>query len=296
MNGKIISFKRFEIHDGDGIRTTLFFKGCPLRCKWCHNPESFSSATQILFDRAMCKDCLRCTALCNANIIRDGKHIFLRDECTLCGECEQVCPARAFELVGRSMPAEQIAQELMKDEVFMKNSGGGVTFSGGEPLLQPEVCVAIARLLKEHQINIAVDTSGAVSPDAIKQVLPYTDTFLFDIKAIDEQVHIDCTGVSNRQILENIRYADEMGAAIEIRYPYIPGMNDHQWKKIAEFVKSLQHVKCLRILPYHSYAQRKYECLGLSFPLPDVPMPSRDEVLQVAEKMQQLGLPNVYAD
>ena len=292
--GKIISFKRFEIHDGDGIRTTLFFKGCPLRCKWCHNPESFSSATQILFDRAVCKDCMRCTALCDANVIRDGKHVFLREKCTLCQKCEQVCPARAFEVVGVTMTAGQITAELVKDEIFMKGSGGGVTFSGGEPLLQPDLCVAIAKLLKERNINIAVDTSGAVCREAIKQVLPYVDTFLFDIKAIDEDVHVACTGVSNRAILENIRYADQMGVPMEIRYPYVPSMNDDQAEKIAQFVKTLKHVKCIRVLPYHNYAQRKYECLDMAFLLPNVPVPSVQEISNVVEKMRMIGSAPVY--
>ncbi len=294
--GKIISFKRFEIHDGDGIRTTLFFKGCPLRCKWCHNPESFSGKTEILFDKAVCKDCMRCVAVCDANVIQNGKHVFLRDKCTMCGKCEQVCPARAFEVVGITMHAHEIAAELLKDEIFMKNSGGGVTFSGGEPLLQPELCVAIAKQLKERDVNIAVDTSGAVSRDALEQMLPYTDTFLFDIKAMDESVHIACTGVSNRIILDNIRYADQMGIPMEIRYPYIPTMNDSEWEAITDFVKSLKSVRCLRVLPYHNYAERKYECLGMRYPLAHVPVPSREEVLAVAQKMRQRGLQTVYAE
>ena len=294
--GRIISFKRFEIHDGDGIRTTLFFKGCPLRCKWCHNPESFSPKTEILFDKVVCKHCMRCTALCSANVLQNSEHVFLREYCTMCGKCEQMCPARAFEIVGITISADEIALELLKDEIFMKNSGGGVTFSGGEPLLQPELCVAIAKLLKQNDVNIAIDTCGAVSREAIDQVLPYTDTFLFDIKAIDEGVHIACTGVSNKQILENIRYVDQMGIPLEIRYPYIPTMNDGEWERIAHFIKSLKNVRYVRILPYHNYAERKYECLSIPYPLPDVPVPSRDDILAVAQKMRECGLDAVYVD
>ena len=128
---RILSFKRFEIHDGDGIRTTLFFKGCPLRCKWCHNPESFLYKKEKMYDAKLCVDCLRCTKLCTANMIEKNKHIFARENCTFCGHCEAVCPQRAFETAGIDLSPEKIAEELLKDEIFMKNSGGGVTFSGG---------------------------------------------------------------------------------------------------------------------------------------------------------------------
>ena len=292
-NARILSFKRFEIHDGDGIRTTLFFKGCPLHCKWCHNPESISFQKEKLFDARLCINCMRCTRLCDANIIEDGKHGFLRKNCTLCGRCEAICPQKAFETAGMDLTPREIAEELLKDEVFMKNSGGGVTFSGGEPLLQAELCAQIARLLKENDINIAIDTSAAVSRAAIDAVLPYTDTFLFDIKAMDEDTHIHCTGASNKNILDNIRYVDSTGKQMEIRYPYVPTMNDTEWGGIANFIRSLNHVKIVRILPYHNYADRKYNCLGLAYPLSDIPVPSLAQVSAVAEKMKALGLHNV---
>lgn len=290
---RILSFKRFEIHDGDGIRTTLFFKGCPLRCQWCHNPESLSYQKEKLFDAALCVNCMRCTRLCDANRTENDKHIFVRENCTFCGRCEAICPQRAFETAGTDLGPEAIAEELLKDEIFMKNSGGGVTFSGGEPLMQAKLCAEIAKLLKARDINIAIDTSGAVSRTAIDTVLPFTDTFLFDIKAFREEVHIRCTGASNKGILENIRYVDSLGKPIEIRYPYVPTMNDAEWEGIARFVKELDHVKIVRILPYHNYADRKYHCLGLAYPLPNVPVPSAEQVASVAEKMKSLGLHNV---
>ena len=290
---RILSFKRFEIHDGDGIRTTLFFKGCPLRCKWCHNPESLSYKKEKMFDAKLCVDCMRCTKLCDANIIENNKHIFARENCTFCGRCEAICPQRTFETAGVDLSPEEIAEELLKDEIFMQNSGGGVTFSGGEPLMQAELCVKIAKLLKQKDINIAIDTSAAVSRAAIDAVLPYADTFLFDIKAIDETVHIRCTGASNKNILDNIKYVDSLGKPFEIRYPYVPTMNDGEWESIASFVLQLKNVRVLRILPYHNYADRKYNCLGLSYPLPDIPVPSAEQVALVAEKMRANGLHNV---
>lgn len=286
----IFAIKPFEIHDGDGIRTTIFFKGCPLRCQWCHNPESFSPQKEILFDPELCVHCLRCTDLCSANKVQSGKHVFMRENCTLCGLCEARCPKRAFEIAGQEMTAKEIAQEVLKDEIFMKSSGGGVTFSGGEPLMQVELCVQIARLLKQHGIHIAIDTSGYVSRQAIDAILPYADTFLFDIKAIDEGVHIACTGVSNRRILENITYVDCLDIPMEIRYPYVPTMNDDQVGKIARFVSQLHNVKEFRLLPYHNYAERKYMCLGRSDTFKDFPLPTEDELCRVLQKLKDGGV------
>lgn len=286
----IFAIKPFEIHDGDGIRTTIFFKGCPLRCKWCHNPESFSSKKEILFDRALCINCLQCTQLCDANRNQDGKHLFIREACTLCEACEDICPQKAFEISGKDMSAQDIAQEVLKDELFMKGSGGGVTFSGGEPLMQVDFCIEIARILKEHDIHIAIDTSGYVKKATLDAILPYVDTFLFDIKAIDEDVHIACTGVSNQLILENIKYVDSLGIPLEIRYPYVPTMNDNQVEKIAHFVSHLKNVTALRILPYHNYAEAKYSCLGLTDTFTDYPIPSKEEIALALKKMHQGGV------
>lgn len=273
----IFAIKPFEIHDGDGIRTTIFFKGCPLRCKWCHNPESFSYKKEMMYDAELCVSCMRCTSLCSANKIKDEKHIYVREDCVLCGKCEDICPKEAFEISGKEFDAQEIANTVLRDEMFMKGSGGGVTFSGGEPLMQVDLCVEIARLLKERDINIAVDTSGFVSREALYKMIPYTDTFLFDIKAIDEDVHLFCTGVSNKQILENIKYVDSLGIPMEIRYPYVPTMNDSEAEAIGQFVRALKNVKAVRVLPYHDYARRKYACLGMDYPI-DVPVPSKEDI------------------
>lgn len=286
----IFAIKPFEIHDGDGIRTTVFFKGCPLRCKWCHNPESFIFKKQILFDNELCQNCSKCSSLCNANIIKEGKHIFIKDNCVLCGKCEEVCPVNAFEMSGKEMSAEDIANEVLRDELIFKGSGGGVTFSGGEPLMQADLCVEIAKILKERDINIAIDTSGYVDKSAIEKIMKYADTFLFDIKAIDENVHMACTGVSNKKILDNIKYVDSMGIPIEIRYPYVPTMNDGEAEKIAGFVKTLKNVKNVRVLPYHNYAEKKYSRLGASDTFYDFPIPGQEEIVRVVETMKRCGI------
>jgi pyruvate formate lyase activating enzyme len=286
----IFAIKPFEIHDGDGIRTTVFFKGCPLRCRWCHNPESHSFSKELFYDPDRCTACGKCATVCGANLLRDGGHILLRENCDLCGRCADACPHGAFEVVGDERNVAELAREILRDELFMKESGGGVTFSGGEPLMQVDLCVALARHLKERGIHLAIDTSLAVPREAIDRILPYADCFLVDLKAIDEGVHIACTGVTNSQILQNLRYLDTKGLPFEVRYPYVPTMNDGEVERIARVVKELKNVTCVRILAYHSYAERKYHALGKAYPIPDVPLPKKKELLSAAERMHACGV------
>lgn len=282
----IFAVKPFEVHDGDGIRTTVFFKGCPLRCKWCHNPESFSAKREILYDPTACVHCLKCTTLCPANREEGGRHLFDRVACTACAVCEGVCSANALELVGRDPTPAALAEEILRDATFMQASGGGVTFSGGEPLLQIDFCVELAKLLKREGINLAVGTAAYVNREVLDRIIPYVDTFLFDVKAIDEDVHLRCTGVSNRTILDNIRYVDSLGIPMEIRYPYVPTYNDGEAIGVAKFVGTLQSAKGLRLLPYHSYAEHKYACLGMQYPTADVPMPTKDSLEPILAEMR----------
>ena len=205
----IFAIKNFEIHDGDGIRTTVFFKGCPLRCKWCHNPESFIKKPELLFWEHKCTNCGACSKTCEAHFFENSVHKFNREKCIACGKCEKVCPTSALKIYGYEPSVKELANELMQDYDFFKNSGGGVTLSGGEPLLQADYCANLLKELKKHGINTAIDTCGYVERTAIDKVLPYTDTFLYDVKAIDEEVHIKCCGVSNSLILENLRYIDK---------------------------------------------------------------------------------------
>lgn len=273
----IFAIKRFETHDGDGIRTTLFFKGCPLRCKWCHNPESISQAQQIAFFSELCINCGGCASLCEANTIEGSQHVFKREKCTLCGKCTNFCPKGAFVIYGNEAKPQEIAEELLKDEIFFKGSKGGVTFSGGEPLYQVDLCVEIAKILKGHGINIAIDTCGFVSKAAFDKILPYVDMFLYDIKAYDNDTHIKCTGRPNQQILENLQYLDDLGKEIEIRIPYVPGYNDDQIELIAKFLSKLKHIKRIRVLPYHNYADEKYRALDIKNTLPDR-LPTAEEL------------------
>ena len=256
MKATIFEIKRFAVHDGDGIRTTVFFKGCPLRCVWCHNPEGLSFAPE---------------------------HAFYEHKCIDCGECKKEgfthadCLGEARILYGREVSVDELLPILLEDKEFYENSGGGVTLSGGECLIQADFCAELLRRLKENGISTAVDTSGFVSRAALDKVIPYTDVFLYDLKAYDEQVHIRSTGQSNQIILDNLRYLDAIGKKVEIRIPYVPGYNDGEMEKIAEFLSSLKNIVRVRVLPYHNYAASKYQALGIKNTLPDR-LPTDDEI------------------
>lgn len=262
MKALICDIKRFAVHDGDGIRTTVFFKGCPLKCVWCHNPESISYKPQMAFYKNKCIGCNECK-----------KENFTPKDCL--GE------AKVF--YGKEVTVEELLPVLLEDKDFYKTSGGGVTLSGGECLSQSEFCAELLKVLKENGINTAVDTCGFVSKEAIDMVLPYTDAFLYDIKAIDEDVHIRCTGQSNKLILENLGYIDSCGKAIEIRIPYVPNFNDSQIEKIATFLKPLKNIKSVKVLPYHNYAGSKYSALNMENTLPEI-LPTNEQIKK-AEKI-----------
>jgi len=260
MKALISDIKRFAIHDGPGIRTTVFFKGCPLKCLWCHNPESISFQPQEAFYAHKCVDCGAC-----------------REE----GFQSAACLGDARVLYGTEVTAEELLPRLLEDRDFYETSGGGVTLSGGECLCQADFCEALLKALKEKGIHTAVDTCGFVPKAAFEKVLPYTDLFLYDIKAFDEAVHIRCTGQSNQRILENLVWLDSLGKKIEIRIPYVPDYNDTQTEKIAAFLKSLKSITAVKVLPYHNYAGSKYAALGMENTLPER-LPTEAE-LQAAE-------------
>ena len=293
MTGRIVSVKHFAVHDGDGIRTTLFLKGCPLKCVWCHNPESICFQPVMAYYETKCMGCGRCEAVCpeKAHTVAQGVHRFLREKCTACGRCVPECMGEALERYGRSVTTEEILPELLEDRAFYETSGGGVTLSGGECLAQAEFCAELLKKLKEQGVHTAVDTCGQVSRSAFDLVMPYTDVFLYDIKAMDEEVHRRCTGHTNRQILENLRYLDDSGASLEIRYPYVPGYNDGEWQAIAQELLTLKHLTKVRILPYHHFAGSRYEALGMENTLPKVPLPGEEIVCQLREHFSKLGLP-----
>ena len=271
MKATIIEIKRFAVHDGDGIRTTVFLKGCPLKCVWCHNPESIDFSPQLSFYRNKCVSCGMCISVCpvKAHTIADGVHHFNRSICTACGNCETACLNGALKLQGKEISVEEIVPILLQDKDFYDNSGGGITLSGGECLMHADFCRELLREMKWHGIHTAVDTCGFVSKEALDKVIPYTDIFLYDLKAYDEEVHMQCTGQSNVRILDNIRYLDDCGAKIEVRIPFVPDKNADQIDKMARFLAALKNITVVRILPYHDSAGSKYESLGMCNTLPE---------------------------
>ena len=266
MTAKIFEIKRFAVHDGDGIRTTVFFKGCPLRCVWCHNPEGLSAKTEVAF---------------------------YEHKCIGCGECQRAnfqvseCLGEARTEYGREISIDDLLPLLLEDREFYENSGGGVTLSGGECLMQSDFCTELLMRLKENGIHTAVDTCGFVSKNALDKVIPYTDVFLYDVKAYDEDVHIKCTGVSNKQILENLMYLDSIGKDIEIRIPYVPDYNDGQIEKIACFLAQLKNITKIRVLPYHNYAGSKYEALNMANTLPSR-LPTDEEIQNAKNVIEKI--------
>ena len=243
----IFEVKRFAVHDGDGIRTTVFFKGCPLRCVWCHNPEGLTLREQTARFAHKCIEC---------------------GECQREGFCAEECLGEAYVRYGKETTVEELLPLLLADKEFYESSNGGVTLSGGECLMQADFCAELLKKLKENGIHTAVDTCGFASREAIDKVVPFTDVFLYDLKAYDEDVHIRCTGVSNKSILANLAYLDGLGKEIEIRIPYVPDYNADQMEKIATFLAGLSNVTKVRVLPYHNYAGSKYEALGMENTLP----------------------------
>ena len=289
MKARIFDIKRFAVHDGDGIRTTVFFKGCPLKCIWCHNPEGIGFEPRLAFYANKCVSCGDCVKSCpqNAHSIKDGIHTFEREKCILCGKCESVCLRDALTLYGKETTADELMPLLLADKSFYESSGGGVTLSGGECLSQADFCCELLQKLKAEGINTAVDTCGYIPQSAIDKVIPYTDTVLYDIKAFDEDVHIKCTGHSNKTILENLKYIDGCRKNIEIRIPYVPGFNDNQIEKIARFLADLKSITKIRILPYHNYAGSKYTALDMPNTLPDI-LPAEEDLASAKETIKRI--------
>ena len=269
MKGRIFAIKRFAVHDGDGIRTTVFFKGCTLRCLWCHNPEGMSFAPQLAVYSHKCENCGECQDCPEAAVkVIDGKTVTLRENCLSCGECVDKCVFSARELFGREADVDELTEELCLDRDFFENSGGGVTLSGGECLAQPEFALELLKKLKEKGINTAVDTCGCIPRSVFEKILPYVDSFLYDIKAIDPAVHEKCTGRENSLILSNFYYLCSQNCQIEVRIPFVVGLNDGEIEKIGEFSRG-KPIKKVTVLKYHDLARSKFTALGMKDTMPE---------------------------
>ena len=266
MTGNIFDIQRFSLGNGPGIRTTVFLKGCPLRCQWCHNPESFSPMPQLMIDTVLCRHCGRCADVCpnGALIFENGMPRHSPEQCILCRKCTEACCYGVLRIVGRSIDDETLAETLLRDRLYFENSGGGVTFSGGEPTMQSDFVIAVASRLRREGIHIAVDTCGHCAPDRFQAILESTDLVLFDIKHVDTEAHKALTGVGNDMILKNLELAEQSGKELVIRFPMIPGKNDSE-EHLAAMAGLLlsRGIDSLEISVYHDYGTAKYHGLGL---------------------------------
>ena len=262
IKGNIFDIERSSYVDGPGIRTTVFLKGCNLNCRWCHNPESKQSKPQLMYYENNCIKCGACVYACNSGAISSTLD-FDRSKCLSCGKCAKSCVSGARKFCGSEYTAEELFNEIIEDEVFYKNSGGGVTFSGGEPMLQVDFIIEVAKLCKSRGISVAVDTAGDVSFDSFSKLLPYVNVILFDVKCITEDLHVQGTGRSNERILNNLTKLSSLGGFdIIIRTPIIPEFNDDEIEqdKINNFVSKIRHVKHEK-LKYHELGISKIKAL-----------------------------------
>lgn len=295
--GILLDEKRFAIHDGPGIRTVFFFKGCVLKCIWCHNPESISKKYQTGYYEHKCIICGECADVCpvNAHFFIDCKHEFKSDRCIACGKCESVCLGKALKTYGREMSVDEVMKIALEDTAFYQSSDGGVTLSGGEPLMQIDFAEALLKELKKRDIHTAVDSCANVPQKYFERVLPFTDIFLIDFKHSSDTEHRKLTGCGNGLICSNLKWLSEQKANIEIRIPVVPGCNDsaENIKNTALFLSGL-NILSVRLLPYHSLAGSKYKALNMLCTMPDVASPATEQLAAFAEVLQQYGLAVKY--
>lgn len=291
--GMIFDVRRFSVNDGPGIRTTVFFKGCPLKCVWCHNPEGLDVGPEIFRDEKRCMGAAhRCTVVCPKNALHKEKEWELdRQLCDSCGECARRCPTGAFQIIGSRMTIDALMALIEKDRVFYDNSGGGVTFSGGEPLMQPQFLAAILSLCKEKGVHTTVDTCGYAAWETIKPLCAAIDLFLYDLKLIDDMEHRKYTGVSNKCILENLRKVVDAGKAVNIRIPLIPGITDTEQNifAVAELLKTIPSVRQISLLNFHKGGEQKYRRKGLPYAMGGA-QPLNDETInRIKAVFEKLG-------
>ncbi len=264
--GIIFDIKRYAIHDGPGIRTTIFLKGCSLRCQWCQNPEGQETNPEIILRSSRCSpECRECVSVCPQDAIsKDRSSIEIdKAKCDLCAKCEEVCVYDALEVVGKEVTVQELMDEIEKDKIFFDESGGGITFSGGEPLMQMEFLEALLKEIKKKNIHVALDTSGYVSFKDLDRISDKVDLFLYDLKIMDDKKHEKYTGVSNKLIHDNLRKLTERGNSVAVRIPLVSGINDDDQsiQMFVDFLQSLKNINQISLLSYHSGGREKYKRL-----------------------------------
>jgi pyruvate formate lyase activating enzyme len=293
LTGCVFDIKKYAIHDGPGIRTTVFLKGCPLQCRWCHNPESWKIHPEPSLRSGRCVGCGRCIEACSQGAISMDENLPVIDikNCRMCGQCIDVCLSGAREIIGKEMSVNEVTTEIEKDRIFYDQSGGGATFSGGEPLMQPEFLMALLDQCRIKGISTAVDTTCFAESDTIRDTAGKTDLFLCDIKHMDSRMHENYTGVGNDLMLSNIRELAKTGTKMIIRLPVIPGFNDDRRniEMTAEFVKSLDNIGRIDILPYNSGGLEKSIRLSEHFDMIRTETPSGKKMEDIASTYKKYG-------
>lgn len=294
QQGIITNIQRFSIHDGPGIRTTVFLKGCNLRCFWCHNPETLSTKAELQIFPDRCISCGECFQRCprGAHVIADGQRIFRREVCVGCGTCVETCYAQCLVLVGECKTVDEVVEEVLRDLPFYETSNGGVTLSGGEPLCQPEFSYAILERCREEGLHTAIETAANVPWERIADVLPVIDLVMMDIKLMDSDRHRACTGVPNRRILENARCLGQEAEALIVRTPIVPGVNDNpeDVAAIAEFVAGLPNLLYYELLPFHPMASGKYDSLDMEYRARDLQTPPKEQMDALTDVARRYGI------
>ncbi len=293
----VLDILRFSLHDGPGIRTTVFLKGCPLSCKWCHNPESQSYKPQLSFDSSKCTNCMECVVACPTNSLSsvNEKLRVNFNLCNACGDCVDACPRDAFKIYGKLWTVNDVISIVLKDHAYYKKSGGGLTVSGGEPMAQFEFTLELLEAAKTHNVHTCIETCGHAPTDRFAQLLNYVDLFLFDYKETDPDEHKLMTGVSNRLILENLNFLYNEKANIILRCPIIPGVNDTKshLSGIHALTEKYPNLTAIEVLPYHSMGKGKAERIGLNFELSDIATTAPEQASQWLSKLKEYGCEEV---
>ena len=294
----ITNVQKFSIHDGDGIRTSVFFKGCPLKCEWCHNPETQRFEKEMQCDKEKCVGCGTCAKVCpnGAISMENGKPEMKKDACTFCGKCVNFCPIGIREIIGREYSVKELIKELMKDQMFYEESGGGVTLSGGEVMaMDIDYILAIAKELKRQDVTLTIDTCGYVPYEKFQAILPYVNTFLYDVKVMDTKLHKKYIGVDNQLILDNLIRLAADGARIYIRIPTIKEVNGNEknMKETIAFLKEHDiHPAQINLLPYHDTGSGKYSKLDMEYKGTDLHAPEKEEMESFVRLFVESGFQN----
>ncbi len=299
MDGIISDIQHFSLHDGPGIRTTVFLKGCNMQCSWCHNPEAISRAPQLAFYANRCIGCMACLKACQHGAIsfKQGKHHFDADKCQTCFACAHECPTGALMRIGREMSPKAVFDVVLGDKPYYDRSGGGVTFSGGEPTMQGAFLKETLSLLKEAGISTALETNLSLPYEQLEALLDSVDLVMFDLKLFDQEEHIKYTGISNTTILQNVHKLSQMGKACIVRTPLIPGITDSEEniRAIAKFLQPFQNVKYYELLTYNAFAEAKYTQVFLNYAHMGLKRQTDDTLQQLAQIAIDEGLNVKYA-